>query len=152
MKKNEDLDLLQATHYQVSWWNPSTWRYFPTGCEHTLTLAASDMMTLPNADRLALIHWVSFSLSPADLDSFSLSEPARSTKFSVPTSSVYRYKHSALEISLHSQNIGQGSVTRYRLVYNKCVDNVILTYGARDKRYPITAMDRSWADFLATLM
>lgn len=59
------------------------------------TLAASDMMTFPSAERLALIHCVSLNRSPSDFDSFSLSEPARSTRLSVPAvhRTTIEYRH-----------------------------------------------------------
>jgi len=62
------------------------------------TLADSDMMTFPRQERLELMLWVSLSRSPADLDSFSLSEPARSTRFNVP---VYHEKKTQSSRSFH---------------------------------------------------
>ena len=57
-------------------------RYGMYGCLFFLSLR--DLMTLPNVNRDLLMFPVSFAISPADLDSFKRSEPAKSTKENFP--------------------------------------------------------------------
>ena len=86
------------------------------------------MMTLPRLDKDLLIALASLSLSPTDSESFSLSLPARSTRFRVPRMKrKISYRKEKMHKSLSNIDIHISNDRRMKYT-TKNIFNTICTY------------------------